>query len=159
MVEAKLCLDGDPSTAADLQVDIRNAALSAATQEAAFDLLENKMGTVGPDTLYNIGYKITGYPGASERARRALAKPDVRERASPSLAVTLELRSANSCGAKKSLFDQASKVGDTETLAVLKTYTPTRGCGFLSARDCWPCMHKDGSLSSTIHDIEAREGK
>ena len=159
MAEAKLCLEADPSTATDLQVDIRNAALSSSTQEAAFDLLENKMGPVGPDTLYNIGYKITGYPSASDHARRALAKSDVREKASPALAVTLELRGANSCSSKKALFDDASKVGDGETLAVLRTYTPTRGCGFLGTRDCWPCMHKDGSLAGVIHDIEARDGK
>ena len=41
-------------------------------------------------------------------------------------------------------------------LATLKAYAPTRGCGFLGTRDCWPCVHKDGSLAKAIAEVEDR---
>jgi len=163
MREGQLLLDADPSAAKDpkLQEDIRNAALASATQESAFVLMQTSMGSVGPDILYNIAYEIPAgqYPSATEKAKKALAKADVRAKATPALAVTLEVKSAGKCESKKALLDQAGQVGDAKTLTILKSYTPTRGCGFLSARDCWGCMHKDGSLSGAIRDIEARVNK
>ncbi|MEO8874004.1 MAG: protein kinase [Polyangiaceae bacterium] len=160
MHEAQLLLDADPSAAKDpkLQEDIRNAALASATQESAFQIMMTSMGTVGPDLLYNIAYEIPAgqYPSATQKAKKALAKNDVRSQATPALAVTLDVKSAGKCEAKKAFLDQASQVGDAKTLGVLKQFTPTKGCGFLNQRDCWGCMHKDGSLSNAIRDIEAR---
>ena len=66
---------------------------------------------------------------------------------------------AGSCDRKHALLQRAADVGNSRTLAILKAYTPTRGCGFLSARDCWPCMHKDGSLAKTIAAIDERTPK
>ena len=67
--------------------------------------------------------------------------------------------SANTCEGKKAYFTRARDVGDFRTTAVLRTYVPTRGCGFLGGRDCWPCMHKDGSLKLTIQAIDDRAPK
>ena len=159
MNEMGLLFAADPSATQDpkLVLEVRNWALAKETQEGAFTLMETSMGSNGPDTLYNIAYELgPNYAGVAEKAKKILQRPDVKAKASPALAVTLDLRSANKCESKKALLSQAGQVGDNNTLSVLKTYTPTRGCGFLSARDCWPCMHKDGSLSSAIHDIEAR---
>jgi hypothetical protein len=96
------------------------------------------------------------YPIAAQRAQKALNKADVRAKASPALNVALDLRVANTCEGKKAVFPRAKEIGDNRTLVVLRTYQPTRGCGFLSSRDCWPCMHKDGSLKQTIQSLEDR---
>ncbi len=161
--ELKLLFAADASTTRDSQLDtlVRNAALASATQDAAFSIMEENMGSDGPDILYNIGYQLPSgqYPAASEKARKALSRSAVRALASPALAITLDVRSAGSCGAKKSLLPQASSVGDKNTIDVLRQYSSTKGCGFLSQRDCWSCMHKDGSLSNAIRDIEARINK
>lgn len=159
MKEMKLLFDADPSATQDpkLVLEVRNWAINKDTQEGAFTLMETSMGSNGPDTLYNIAYELgPSYAGAAEKAKKILRRPDVKAKASPALAVTLDLRTATKCDAKKALLVQAGQVGDNNTLSVLKQYTPTRGCGFLNARDCWPCMHKDGSLATAIHDIEAR---
>ncbi len=161
--ELKLLFAADPSTTKDpeLITVVRNAALAPTTQDAALALMQSGMGSEGPDTLYNIGYVLPPgqYPVPAEKARKALQKSAVRALASPGLLVTLDARNANSCSAKKAILPQASSVGDNNTLAVLKTWTATKGCGFLSQRDCNPCIHKDGSLSNAIRDIEARVNK
>ena len=160
MREAQLWLEKDPAAATDVQLgtDVRNAAIEAETADDAFALLETSMGAIGADHLYDAGYGSFArqYPKAAERARRSLGKPDVRANASPNLSVTLALKGAATCDAKKALLTSAGEVGDVRTLAVLKPLSATSGCGFLSARDCWPCLHKDGSLARAITAIEAR---
>ncbi len=160
MREAELWLKADPDATKDLKLleDVRNAALGRDAGDAAFTMLEGEMGTVGPDILYDIahGQSGVGYPQAAQRATKSLAKPSVRGLASATLLVTIDLRAARDCDGKKKLLDKAKEVGDARTLTVLKSYASTRGCGFLSTRDCWPCMHKDGSLAKTIAVLEDR---
>jgi serine/threonine protein kinase len=164
MKEAGLLIKTDPSALEDNKVleDIRNTAVAGKEpQEDAFALLEYGMGSRGIDILYEVAHAqwASEYPAASTRAQRTLNKPDIRARASPALAVTLDIRSANTCEGKKAYFTRARDVGDFRTAAVLRTYVPTRGCGFLGGRDCWTCMHKDSSLKQTLQAIDDRAPK
>ena len=163
MRHAELWLDADASGANDpkLHEDVRNAAIGTEAQNAAFALLEKKMGTAGPDILYDIAYGRSGaeYPAAATRGRRAVTKAEVRALASPELLVALDLRSASSCESKRNLFPRVREVGDVRSLLILRPYTATRGCGFAQARDCWPCMRAAGALSKTIAELEARSKK
>ena len=164
MREVGLLVKADATAATDPKVleDVRNAAIGKGdASDEAFALLETSLGTVGIDELYDIAYAqwANEYPGASARAQKALNSPDVRARGTPAVQVTLDLRTVNSCDRKHALLARAAELGNSRTLAVLKAYTPTRGCGFLSARDCWPCLHKDGSLAKTIGAIEDRMPK
>jgi hypothetical protein len=113
------------------------------------------MNAVGIDALYDVAYGSTQGP-ASLRARKALVAPGVAAHASPSLADTLELRAARACEKKKAIFARAAELGEGRTLAVLREYEVTSRCGFLHARDCWGCMHRDDSLAETTAAIEAR---
>jgi serine/threonine protein kinase len=164
MREVGLLVKADPTAAGDPKVleDVRNAAIGKGdAADEAFALLESSLGTVGIDELYDIAYAqwASEYPAASNRAQKALAQADVRARGTPAVQVTLEFRAANSCDKKHALLPRAADVGNSRTLAILKAYTPARGCGFLGARDCWPCMHKDGSLAKTIAAIDERTPK
>jgi serine/threonine-protein kinase len=164
MREVGLLVKADPTTANDPKIleDVRNAAIGKGdSADEAFALLETSLGTVGIDELYDIAYAqwASEYPAASGRAQKALSQADVRARGTPAVQVTIELRAAGSCDRKHALLQRAADVGNSRTLAILKAYTPTRGCGFLSARDCWPCMHKDGSLAKTIAAIDERTPK
>jgi serine/threonine-protein kinase len=162
--EAELWLkaDADASHDVKLQENVRNAAIGALGKEGidpAFALLEHGgMGTVGADLLYDIahGQSGVGYPQAAARAQKSLARADVRALANPALLVTLDLRVARDCESRKRLFERARENGDSRTVVLLKTWTSTKGCGFLSGRDCLPCMHRDGSLAKTIAAIEER---
>ena len=160
MREAEQWLAGEPSAAADVELgdDVRRAALERETADDAFVVLEARMGALGVDHLYEMAYGPLAkeHPQTAERARRSLAKPEVRAHAGQTTAVTLDLRSAKSCEAKRVLLPAASEAGDARTLAVLKPLAATSGCGFLSTRDCFPCLHRDGSLARAITALEER---
>jgi eukaryotic-like serine/threonine-protein kinase len=160
MREGGLWLASDPNASADpkLQEDVRNAALFKDAQDDAFALLESKMGALGIDILYDIAFGASGrqYPQAATRARRSLDVDDVRGRASPAVAVLLDFREAKTCDAKRGLLDRAADHGDARMLLLLQPYLATRGCGFLSHADCYPCMHKDTQLKDTMSAIEER---
>jgi hypothetical protein len=116
------------------------------------------MGPLGIDILYDIAFGASGkqYPQAASRARHSLEVDDVRGRASPALAVLLDFRDAKTCDAKRALLDRAGDHGDARMLLVLQPYLATRGCGFLSHADCYPCMHKDTALRDAMSAIEER---
>ena len=167
--EAQLWLEADPKAAADprLQEDLRGLAagheggsparrVAAEDEEAAIALLEASMGTFGPDVLYDLAYGA--HPAPGPRAHSALTKPQARDHASPALLVTLDLRAASGCDARRALLERARQMGDARTVAILRTYKPTSGCGFLSMGDCWPCLHRDASLGRAIEEIEGRLG-
>jgi serine/threonine-protein kinase len=183
--EAGLWLQADPHASGDpaLQQELRGLALGQATpaaqgaqtaqapergagqrarpedEEAALLLLETSMGTIGPDILYDLAYGGHYGPAQLQRIHASLAKPEVRMQASAALLVTLDLRAAGGCEAKRSLLDRARDAGDARTLAVLRSYQASSGCGFLGMRDCWSCLHRDGALARALEEIEARVGK
>ncbi len=160
MREAGLWLTVDANASADpkLQEDVRNASLFKEAQDDAFALLESRMGQRGIDILYDIAFGASGrqYPQAAARARHSLDVDDVRGRASPALAVLLDFREAKTCDSKRALLDRAGDHGDARMLLVLQPYLATRGCGFLSHADCYPCMHKDTALRDAMSAIEDR---
>jgi serine/threonine protein kinase len=163
MREAGLWLASDPAAAADLklQEDVRNAALVRDAQDDAFQLLETRMGTRGIDILYDIAFGASGrlYPQAAVRAKRSVATESVRGRASPALAVLLDLREARGCEGKHAILERARDQGDARLLPMLEPWNSTRGCGFLNAADCYPCMRKDSLLSDATSAIGQRAAR
>jgi eukaryotic-like serine/threonine-protein kinase len=160
MREAEHWLAVDANAASDLklQEDIRNAALMPDAQDAAFTLLESKMGMRGIDLLFDIAYGASGrlYPQAAARARKALDLPDVRKRSSPALSILLRFRDAKTCDQKHALLDEVRDVADARMISQLQPYESTRGCGFLGRTDCYPCMHKDHVLQDAKQGITDR---
>ncbi len=160
MREAGLWLAADSNAAADakLQEDVRNTALVKDGQDDAFTLLESRMGTRGVDILYDIAYGTSGklYPQAATRARHSIDLADVRARASPGLTVLLAFRDAKTCDQKHDLLDDARDKGDGRMVPMLQPYLSTRGCGFLSRSDCYPCLHRDHLLQEAIQAINDR---
>jgi hypothetical protein len=157
--EARAWILADPAATRDPRIEeaVKTAAAGSRDADDAFDFLEAGMGMVGTDLLYDIAYGPGHGGAASDRARASLAKPAVRKNVSPALAVALDLRSAQSCDGKKALFDRARQVGDGRALAILQTLKTTTGCGrFFGRKDCWPCMHRDGSLSDVIGVLERK---
>ncbi len=158
MREARLLLSLDANAAADLklQEDIRNAALLKESQEDALSLLESKMGSRGIDILFDVAYgsPARSYPQAAQRAKRSLSTEEVRGAASPALALVFQLRDAKSCDGKHALLAAARDQGDARLLPTLQQLQATRGCGFLAAGDCYPCMRRDALLSEATNAIQ-----
>jgi eukaryotic-like serine/threonine-protein kinase len=170
MREAGLVLKTNPNIAlrdeVKLRVEIRDTALKEGSKDAsqkpavdeAFSLLENLMGTIGWDDLYDIGYGQSGtqYPKAAARARSTLAKGE-RAKMSPALAVAIDLHAAGQTCGVKNHFERAQKEGDERSLALLKPLTQAhvmKQNGFKKT-DLLACLH-DGQLARTISALEER---
>ncbi|HVJ88158.1 MAG TPA: serine/threonine-protein kinase [Labilithrix sp.] len=146
--------------------EVRNTALlfgqqnaDKAAVEEAWSLLNGRLGPVGYDDLYDIGYGRSGlspgYTKARDRAQREIVKGD-RSKMSPALAVTADIHSAYySCGAIKALLPRAAEKGDERTLALLKQLTTPRIQGHWKKVDLLGCIH-EGSLNKAIADLDAR---
>jgi tRNA A-37 threonylcarbamoyl transferase component Bud32 len=152
-----------------LRVEVRDAALKEPRENAkdatgkaladeAFTVLENQMGTVGWDDVFEIGYGASGaqYPAAAARARKILTRGE-RSKMSPALQVALDLQGAGASCSAKSHFDRAASAGDERALYLLKqlsTMHQMKQSGFRKV-DLLGCLH-DGQLARAIATLEER---
>jgi hypothetical protein len=101
----------------------------------------------------------TGTPvrnDATELARQLVYSADVRSKASPSLAVALELRSAEKCEQFQAALPHALKDGDRRVLHLLTKQVAKRGCGPKKADDCYACLREGDELTATINAVKSR---
>jgi len=94
---------------------------------------------------------------AKNQASKLLRSDAVEKKASPALAVAVDLRFAGGCHAKHKLLDRAKEHGDRRSLAQLRGLLHSKGCGFLGLGDCWKCMRADRKLANAIKAIRARD--
>ena len=148
----------DPNVGNDLElIRIIVAALSASpdAMQAAVNLLENELGELGVDLLYDLTSKPT--PARwKPRLHQSLAKPAVLAKATLATRIALDLRSAKSCEAKRALLPRAQHEGGARALTQLRSLTQTDGCGLFSLGDCWSCLRKDSALSDALKALEAQ---
>jgi hypothetical protein len=123
--------------------------------QAAAALMERDLGAAGIDLLYDLTVKQT-QAHWKPRLNQALARPEVRARASAPTLVALDLRAARTCEAKKALLPRVLRDGDHRALGQLKALQQTQGCGFLSLQDCWSCLRGTTQLQDTINALSAR---
>lgn len=150
----------EPAAADDVEVgqNVVLACQNEVSAEAAYEVLETRMGTRGLDLLYWLAFDSKATGKYQLRAAKVLAKKEVRERGSPALRIALELRTAGTCEGKYKLLDRARTEGDRRALVLLQPLFHDRGCGFLSMGDCWKCMRRGPLLATTVKEIEARVG-
>jgi serine/threonine-protein kinase len=141
---------GDDRAVVDLVV---SAATDPSIASEAFVVLEESLGSQGVDALLELASR----PGpARSHAQQSLTKQSVRDRASKAALVVLDLRAAMNCDAKRAILPRAEEHGDLRALPLLRPLTATSGCGFLSLRDCYPCLRRDKALYDAISAIESR---
>jgi hypothetical protein len=154
-----------PEAAGDEEIQRALATIAngpAESAAAAFELFAAKMGTHGPDLLFDLLGRASASQYAKDRAGALLQDPDVKGRASPTLLVACDLRASKPC-ARKALFARAREHGDERALAYLKPLTSTANCGGLASLfrggDCYStCLGAKGvaELKEAIAAIEAR---
>jgi serine/threonine-protein kinase len=132
--------------------------------DEAFALLEQSFGARGVDTLIELGSKgvenTKEYKHLHARINKSLLKAEVREHASEAALVLLDLKATPLCGGKRELMGRAKASGDARLLPHLKSLRVTTGCGFLSRKDCFPCLRgAGGGLDDAIRAIEARASR
>jgi hypothetical protein len=143
--------------------EVRRAVLDAAQgtseiADSAFSLMEKKLGSRGPDLLFELLTTRDLSQPLIARAKQSLARSEVRTAASPALLVALDLRAAKTCTGKRAVLERAMTHGDARALTLLRQLRSTKGCGFLSLGDCWSCLRQGPQLERAIAAIAARSG-
>jgi serine/threonine-protein kinase len=158
---AKLVLVNDRASEDEDVEEAIKAAVQGPVEsaDAALALMENGLGAKGPDLLFDLSTTKGLSARAVTRVKQTLAKPEVKSRMSPQLALVIEFRAATSCEAKKALLGRAKEQGDGRLLTSLRALQTPKGCGFLGLGDCWSCMRRDNALGAAIAAIEDRTGK
>lgn len=94
---------------------------------------------VVPDLLFDLAQR--GEPGS----RTALLADDLllgvaRGRASPALAIALDVRAARSCERVSALIPRIAELADDRVAALLERVDVRTGCGPKRTDDCWSCL-------------------
>jgi CheY-like chemotaxis protein len=112
-----------------------------------------------PESVDLIYETWAGTPGKSqmtELAESLVFSERVRKRASPALAVALDLRTAESCEVAKLALSRAVAQADRRSLRPLSRLVSQRGCGPAKAADCYPCLRSQDTLRKAITAARSR---
>jgi eukaryotic-like serine/threonine-protein kinase len=155
---ARRLVEVAPKTATD--EDVRRVLLLAANgppdvAAQAFDLIATRLGSAGPDLLFELVTTATTAKYPKERAAKQLDDPAVRALATPALLIAVELRAVLPC-ARKPLLTRARDDGDARSLQYLKQPLANTGCGFFRRGDCYECFGNRAELKEAIAAIEGR---
>ena len=152
-VERNPALGKDPALQTELLrlADDPRTALDALSAMVALD------GATGADLLYEVWTRTAVRSDATDLARALLYSRDVRPKASPALAVALELRSAETCEENKNILPKALQDGDRRSAHLLQKLSAKHGCGAKKREDCYACLRDQrDELSATINAVKSR---
>ena len=158
MASLRRLFDVRPEAAedAELQRIILQTTRIARARRAAFQLLADGMGSVGPDVLYKVSLT---QPEQRDEARRYLAQSGVRQKFTPALAIAYDLQFAQSCAARVPLLERARQFGDERSIRVLAPLATSRktGCGYKKRKPCRaPCSAQAEAFLEVVDHISAR---
>ncbi len=152
-VEASPALLGEKAT----QSELLHLVADPATSHEGLATLAKLDSPIATDLLYEVWTGTTARTEATELARQILYTKDVRAKASPGLAVALDLRAATTCEDTKVVLPRALKDGDRRSLHLLTKLLVKRGCGAKKNEDCFTCLRADADdLTATIKAVKLR---
>lgn len=138
-------LASSPDLAQDLAVQTELLALAAdpLTSRRALTAMTKLNGSLGPDLLYEVWTGTPARNDTTELARALVYSKDVSSKASPALAVALELRSAETCEQHAAILPKASASADRRSVHLLTKLLARRGCGPKKTEDCFACLRAE----------------
>ncbi len=152
-VEASPALGKDKSIQGEL-LRLSGDAETARDALAAMAALE---APIGADLLYEVWTGTSQRTETTELARTLVYSTDVRPKASPALAVALDLRVAERCEQYQAALPKALKDGDRRALHLLTKLSSKRGCGPKKTEDCFACLREQtDELTATINAVKSR---
>jgi hypothetical protein len=116
-------------------------------------------GPLGPDLLYQFATDKKVPSELAKLADQLLLNKQVRPKASPALAMLLDLRDATTCEARRELLEKAPETGDRRMLGLVVSLVKKTGCGDTKRDDCNPCLRDDNSkvLRSALGKVQVRK--
>lgn len=152
-------LEDSPALAADkaVQLELLRWASDEETARDALGAMAALNGPVGADLLYEVWAGTSARTDATELAHALVYSSDVRPKATPALAVALELRQAETCEQFQRALPKALKDGDRRSLTPLMKLGNKRGCGPKKSQDCYACLRaQPDELTATINAVKSR---
>ncbi len=129
------------------------------TAREVIGLIATLPGPLGPDLLYDFANDKKTQPELAKLSDELLLNKQVRPKASPALAIVLDLRDATTCEARRTLLEKAPEVGDRRMLSLAVGYVKKTGCGNANRQDCNPCLRDDNSkiLRTALAKVQGRK--
>jgi hypothetical protein len=152
-------LASDPGLAKDPKViaDLRRMAQEPETSRDALAAMAALPGPISADLLYDAWTSTAEHSTTTELAQALLMGRDVRPKASPALAVALDLREAESCEDNQKILPRAIEVGDKRAFAPLTRLLRRNGCGPNKRDDCYQCLRaNDEELRKALSAVKMR---
>lgn len=130
------------------------------TARLAIGIAAGIAGSKGCDLLYELSIAKATPPEMALLAGQFLNTKEVRAKASPSLALVLDLRDATECDQRKALVEKAADVGDKRILRHIVPLTKKTGCGARKTDDCNPCLRDDNQkiIRDALGKAQGRKG-
>ena len=157
-------LAADPGLAKDPKViaDLRKFAQETETSRDALAAMAAIPGPLSADLLYEAWTSTAERSETTELAQALLMSRDVRAKASPALAVALDLRDAlelregETCEANAKILPRAIEVGDKRAFAPLSRLLRHNGCGPTKRDDCYACLREGELLKKALTTVKLR---
>ncbi len=149
-----------PSLASDtaMQKRLLSAARDPETVRQALRIMATLPTSAGPDLLFQTWTGTRRRTVATRLAEQLVYEKSVRARATPALAVALELRHAESCEDNQKLLAAAKDHGDCRSLYVLLLLRRHSGCGRHKRQDCFKCLRGNHDLADAVKAVRHRFG-
>lgn len=151
-------LSADPGLAKDQAVltELMQLAAAPETGRVALAAMARLPGPLSADLLYEMWTGTAEKSESTELARTLLLGRDVRPKASPALAVALDLRQAETCEDNAKLIPKATEIGDKRSLAPLARLLRRTGCGPAKRDDCFVCLREGDALKNALVAVKRR---
>jgi hypothetical protein len=152
-------LADSPALGADkaVQAELLKWAGDEETARDALAAMAALNGPLGADLLYEVWAGTSAHTDATELAHALVYSSDVRPKATPALAIALELRQAETCEQFQAALPRALKDGDRRSLTPLMKLGNKRGCGPKKSQDCYACLRSQSDeLTATINAVKSR---
>lgn len=140
----------------DVMKRLREATKDRELARDALRLLASLPGPTPVDVIYDIWVGTKGRTPTTELAEALVFTKEVRAKASPALAVALDLREAETCEQVKPVVMRAIEHGDRRSLRLLGKLTLRYGCGPGKVKDCWECLRGEDTITDAINAARKR---
>jgi len=151
-------VDHDPGLIKDPDVltQLRRYSDDPETARDALSAMANVPGPISADLIYEVWTATSSRTTATDLARSLIYAKEVRAKASPALAVALDLRDADTCEKSRDLLERATADGDRRAFHLLGKLTRKYGCGANKRADCYACLRSGTDLDNAMKAVKAR---
>jgi hypothetical protein len=156
LLRQKLARDPGLFKDAATLAELRRSAEDPLTAPDALSAMAEAPGPLSADLLYEMWTGTVVRNGATELARSLVFSKEVRAKASPELAIALDLRIAETCEQNKALLPRVTDKADRRALALLAKLSRRFGCGANKRLDCYPCLRDDKAVDDAMAAVKKR---